>query len=335
MVQGEYGLFGPAPPQVALAALAAFGRLGAMTESLNTLESFAIPGIAQIVSGQGGLPKIVITTPAATAEIYLHGAQVTSWKPLEKPSAAEDVLFLSEHSRWEDGKAIRGGIPICWPWFRAKADDAKAPAHGLVRTKTWELTSLVYEGGVVIVTLTTESDEATRKWWPHKFNLVHRISVGAELTLELTTTNTGGTAIQIAEALHTYHRVSNARKIHVSGLDGTSYLDNMDGNSRKQQEGDAVLTKATDNAYLQTAGAVVVVDPGLGRQIRTEKKSSLTTVVWNPWEDGAAALADLGNDEWTRMACAEASNILEAAVSIAPGETHTLTATLSVEPLSK
>src|ERR1700749_3017076 len=104
-------------------------------EELN--RQFALPRAAEIVEGNGRLPKVQSRTPPATGEIYLHGPHVTSWRQV----GAEEVLFLSSHSRWEDGLAIRGGIPICFPWFRAKADDPKAPAHGFARTKEWRLVS--------------------------------------------------------------------------------------------------------------------------------------------------------------------------------------------------
>jgi glucose-6-phosphate 1-epimerase len=262
----------------------------------------------------------------ATAEIYLHGAQVTSWRP----AGADEVLFLSVQSRFEDGKAIRGGIPICFPWFRGKADDAKAPAHGVVRTKEWELVSVAQAGEAVVITLAAESDDASRRWWPHEFRAVHRITVGAQLRLELTVTNTGSAPLRFEEALHTYHRVGDAARIRVTGLEATPYLDNMDRNREKMQHGDVAMTGPMDNAYLNTRAALEVIDPVLGRRIRTEKKNSITTVVWNPWESGAKALADLGDDEWRQMACVEASNILGAAVELAPGEEHAMTAVISV-----
>ncbi len=156
------------------------------------------------------------------------------------------------------------------------------------------------------------------------------VRIGAELSLELHVVNTGSEAMRIEEALHTYHRVGDAEQVRVAGLDGTAYLDNMDGNHEKGQSGDVVFRAQTDNAYLDTAQAVEVVDPVLGRSIRTTKKNSRTTVVWNPWSDGAKALADLGDDEWRSFACAEASNIMAYAVDLATGEEHTMGAVLSV-----
>lgn len=298
-----------------------------MTSVSELNERFGILGVAGVVSGQRGLAMVRVTTEAASAEIYLHGAQVTSFKP----AGADEVLFVSKQSLWVDGKAIRGGIPICFPWFRGKADNTKAPAHGVVRTKEWELTGMARDGDAVTVTLATENDDAGRKWWPQEFRAEYRVRVGAQLGLALTVVNTGGSAMRFEEALHTYHRVGDAEQVRVTGLDGTAFLDNMDGNREKRQTGDVVFTAQTDNAYLDTTEALEVVDPVLRRRIRTEKGNSRTTVVWNPWREGAKSLADLGDDEWRQMACLEASNIIAYAVELGAGERHTMTAVLSVE----
>jgi glucose-6-phosphate 1-epimerase len=197
-----------------------------------------------------------------------------------------------------------------------------------VRTRSWQLESLTQQGDAVVTVLSTASDEASRKWWPYEFRASLRIAVGAELSLELIVTNVGLSPFQFEEALHTYNRVGDAAAIHIAGLDGVSYLDNRDANRKKLQQGDTTFQSQTDNAYLETQNAVEIVDPLLKRRIRLEKSNSNTTVVWNPWSDGAAGLADLGGDEWQQMACVEASNILAAAVHLAPGETHTLGATI-------
>lgn len=287
----------------------------------------AIAGIAELVPGNGGLPKVRITSPAATAEIYLHGAQVTAWKP----AGADEVIFVSDQSHWQDGMAIRGGVPICFPWFRAKTDDPHAPTHGVVRTKQWRLESITSEvDGTVVVLCCTESDESTRRWWPYEFRLTHRITVGTSLRMELTASNTGSAPLRFEEALHTYFRVGQIESVRVRGLDGITYLDNTDANREKVQSGDVMFTSATDNAYLNTQAPLELVDPVLHRSIRTEKLGSATTVVWNPWQQGAASLADLGDDEWRGMACVEASNILESAISLGPGEEHTMCSILSI-----
>ena len=287
---------------------------------------FGIPEVAKISEGNGGLPRIQITGSQVEGEMYLHGAQVTSWKP----AGSDEVLFLSTKSRWQEGQAIRGGIPICFPWFRAKADDPKAPAHGFVRTRNWQLESAVEEDAGVAISMSTESDNRTRHWWPVEFRLVHRVVFGPELTLELTCTNTGTTDLHFEEALHTYNRVSDVAKARLQGLDAVQFLDNTDSNAVKIQHGDVTIASATDNAFMGTQKDVDLIDPKLHRHIRLKKANALTTVVWNPWREAAARLGDLGEGEWTQFLCVEASNILDASVTLAPGEKHKMTAILSV-----
>jgi glucose-6-phosphate 1-epimerase len=243
------------------------------------------------------------------------------------------VLFLSSKSHWQNGRAIRGGIPICFPWFRGKTDDPHAPAHGVVRTMSWQLESIVENEDGVVVTMFIESEEQTRRLWPGEFRLVHRVTFGSELRLELSCTNTGTTPFSFEEALHTYNQIADVANVRVKGLDGTRYLDNTDSNREKTQAGEVTIASQTDNAFLNTEAAVELVDPGLRRRIRLEKTNSSTTVVWNPWRDAAAKMQDLADDEWKRFLCVEASNIMKAAVTLAPGQEHKMTALLSVDRL--
>ena len=290
---------------------------------------FGIPDIARVCKGHGGLARVDITSPLAHGEMYLHGAHVTSWRP----AGSEEVLFLSTKSRWEEGQAIRGGIPICFPWFRGKADDPHAPAHGFVRTRSWQLYSIVEHDSGVAVTMFIESDDQTRRWWPGEFRLVHRVTFGSELKLELVCFNTGETPLHFEEALHTYNRVADVHNVRLQGLDATSFLDNTDANTEKTQVGDVTIASQTDNAFINTQNAVDLLDPKLRRRIRLQKANSSTTVVWNPWQEGASRLRDLGEGEWTQFLCVEASNIIGGAVSLGPGREHTISAVLSVTKL--
>jgi glucose-6-phosphate 1-epimerase len=274
----------------------------------------------EVSPGRGGLPRITISTPAATAEIYLHGAHLTSWKP----SGCEEVIFVSEQAQFADGKAIRGGIPVCFPWFREKLDDPRAPSHGFVRTKAWRLDSIAYNGDLATVILSTDSDESTLAWWPHAFTLVQRLTVGRTLTQELTMTNRGSTPLRFEEALHTYYRVGSADSVVISGLDGVTYRDNMDGNQEKQQHGDITFSQQTDRAYMETAHAIEIFDPVLRRKTRIEKENSRSTVVWNPWSTAAKPMSDLGDEEWRVMACVEASNMRACGVDLVAGAQHTM-----------
>lgn len=296
-------------------------------EELN--RRFGIPGRVQVLADEGGLPKIRVTAPQSSGEMHLHGAQVTSWQP----AGAEEVIFLSRRARWEEGKAIRGGIPICFPWFRAKADDPHAPAHGLVRTRVWALESIEHDAGGVTVRMTTESDSGTRTLWPGDFRLLQRVTFGKELKLEFTVSNTGTSSFRFEEALHTYYRVGDVRRVSIRGLNGVTYLDNTDSNKRKNQQGDVMIVSATDNAYVNTEGALQLFDPALNRRIQIAKQNSRTTVIWNPWAEGARALSDLEEDAWQQMVCVEASNILEDAVELAPNGNHKMSVTMAVAPL--
>lgn len=287
---------------------------------------FGIPDFATVVEGKGGLAKVRIATPAASGEMYLHGAHVTSWRP----DGAKEVLYLSPRSLWQDGAAIRGGVPVCFPWFGNKADDPKAPAHGFVRTKSWHLDSIEHKGDEVSVTMFTDSSKSTQKWWPSDFRLLYRATFGAELVLELIASNTGMAPLRFEEALHAYYKVGDATKTSISGLDHTQYLDKTDSFREKTQTGDVLVKAETDRVYLDTEKPLRMVDGVLQRKIVVTKEHSRTTVIWNPFPEKAAALKDLGQDQWKSMLCIEVTNVGDYAVELAPGEQHRMVARVSV-----
>ena len=289
-------------------------------------QQHGIRGIASIVEGNGHLPKIRITSPAASGEIYLHGAHVTSWKP----SGAKEVLFLSSRSLFQDGVAVRGGVPICFPWFGNKADDPQAPAHGFVRTKRWHLESIEYKRELVTVKMFTESSNSTKKWWPSDFRLSYHASFGQELILEAIVTNTGNAPLGFEEALHAYYRVGDVAQASLAGLAGTQYLDKTDSFREKSQQGEVVITGETDRVYLNSEGKLYLSDPVLQRRIMVIKEDSRNTVVWNPWSEKASAMKDLGVDEWKSMLCVEVANVGDNAVTLAPGEQHSMRARVKV-----
>jgi glucose-6-phosphate 1-epimerase len=288
-------------------------------------QRFGILGIAEVAAGEGGLPCVQITSAVAAGQIYLHGAHVTSWRPKK----ADEALFLSSQSIWHDGKAIRGGVPICFPWFGDKSDDPTAPAHGFVRTKAWTLDSIANAENVVTVTMSTASDDSTKRWWPADFHTVYRASFGADLKLELEVQNTGATAIRFEEALHAYFKVGDVRFARIGGLDAVHYLDKTDQYREKIQKGDVEITSETDRIYLETQSPLELLDPVLHHRIKVAKEYSHTTVIWNPWADKGKAMSDLGRDQWTQMLCIETSNVGESAVQLAPGGIHRMCAVIS------
>ncbi len=290
-----------------------------------------LPDSVTLAEGEGGLPVLRVATAVATGEVYLHGAHVTAWTP----AGSDPVLWMSGSSRFVPGEAIRGGIPICFPWFGPGRDGSMSPPHGFARLAAWRLVGATEHDGAVTVTLTLTDDDAgdlpAAAAWPHPFTATYAVTFGRELTVALTVENTGDSEISYEEALHTYLAVGDVRATTVQGLDGASYLDKAPGAGpdRVTQTGDVTFTGETDRVY-DSAGTVVVVDGSVGRSIGVAKDGSAKTVVWNPWTDKAAAMADYGDDEWPTMVCVETANVLDDAVVLAPGARHTTTARYSV-----
>ncbi len=295
-----------------------------------------IPGIAEIVTGQGGLTAVKINAAqgaSASGMVYLHGAHVTSWQPLGQ----SEVLFLSSKSAFEDAKPIRGGVPLIFPWFGNRSNPpalpALSPMHGFVRLTTWSLDSIQQSANSVTITLSTKSTDQTRATWPHDFLLKHHITFGQELTMAYEVANTGKNPFTAELAQHTYFQVGDARKVRVIGLDGVHYIDKVDGFKEKQQQGDIHFTAETDRVYLDTATPVTIEDPTARRRITVHKDNSRNTVVWNPAPAKAATLADLGPNQWINYACVETCNIGPFAFALKAGETRTMTTRVEVQPL--
>lgn len=274
--------------------------------------------------GRNGLPRVLVGVSKATAEVYLHGAHVTAWQP----AGQAPVLWVSRESQFTAGAPIRGGVPICFPWFAAHATDASAPAHGFARLREWRLSDLSLAGDRVELRFTSRDDEGTRRSpWPHPFAAEYRVSFGEQLSLALDVSNTGDAPIAFEAALHAYFAVSDIRRVTVTGLAGTEYLDKVDGLAVKRQD-DAPMAFAgeTDRIFLDTEATCTIHDPGLGRRIHVAKRGSLSTIVWNPWIAKARAMPDFGDDEWPGMLCIEPANVRDRAVRLEPGSHHTMSA---------
>jgi len=292
--------------------------------------SFDLPDSVTFAEGEGGLPVVRVATAVATGEVYLHGAHVTAWTP----AGSDPVIWVSGSSVFADGEPIRGGIPICFPWFGSGREPELAPpAHGFARLADWRLVSAEeHDGAVTLALELTEADAAAvpaAAKWPHPFTATLTVTFGRELAVALSVENTGREEVSFEEALHTYLAVSDVRTTTVHGLDGAAYLDKAaaDGPVHRRQEGDVTFTGETDRVY-DSEGTAVVVDSG--RSIGVVKEGSANTVVWNPWVDKAAAMPDYGDDEWPSMVCVETANVLEDAIVLAPGARHTMTARYSV-----
>ena len=295
------------------------------------LESrFGIPGVLGFETTGSGLVAVKVTAPAAEATIYLHGAHVTHWKPAGEARA----IFMSQRAEFAPGKAIRGGVPICFPWFGERGEGKPGPMHGFARISEWELEFAAMAGDEVHLAFTLAPNELSRSLGFDDFKVGYRVSVGRRLTLELTVANESSAPLVFEEALHTYYAVADARKVEIEGLSGTEYIDKVDGGKRKVQAlGPLTFRGRTDRPYLNTEAACVLEDPAGGRKIVVAKSGSRSTVVWNPWEELTAKMADMEPDAWLHMTCVETANVGEDAVTLAAGATHTMRADVSTEAL--
>jgi glucose-6-phosphate 1-epimerase len=290
-------------------------------------EHFGLPGVLAFQATASGLIRADVTTPHATATVYLQGAHVAAWQPAEhKP-----VIFTSRKTELKPGKAIRGGVPIAFPWFANRHDGKTGPSHGFARIQDWTLAFAALAGEDLHLTFTLGPNELSRSLGFDQFRLAYQLTIGRTLTMQLTVANDGGAPLVFEEALHTYYAVTDIHEIAISGLDGVSYLDKVDHFNKKLQQGDITVTGPTDRVYLDTTATCVLKDHAGKRHISVAKTGSTTTVVWNPWEEGAAKLADMDPTEWHEFVAIETVNAATDAITLAPGATHTMQARVTVE----
>lgn len=298
----------------------------------SSLIAFDLPASVTLAEGEGGLPVLDVSTRVAAGQVYLHGAHVTAWTP----AGQDPVIWLSKASRFAPRQAIRGGVPVCFPWFGAGREPGLAPAHGFARLADFTLVGAEDADGVVTLTLRlTDADVAGLPGadrWTKPFELTYSVTFGPELMLALSVRNTGSEEYSFEEALHTYLAVKDVTAVTVEGLDGLTYLDKTAGAAKDlTQEGPVTFAGETDRVY-HSSGTATVVDPARARTITVAKGNSADTVVWNPWSAKAAAMPDFDDAEWPGMVCVEVANALKSAVTLAAGESHTMTARYAVAP---
>lgn len=300
-------------------------------ERLDELNAnFSVENQLRFARGPGGLLIAIIDNAYCHAEISLYGGHVLRYQS----NSGKPVLWVSDHAIYERGKAIRGGIPVCWPWFGASATHKNHPSHGFARIEEWDVTGAsALDDGATRLELTLVDNDNTRALWPNPFALSATITAGNALRVDLTAKNTGDNLIVCGAALHSYFAVDDIAKASVSGLEGREYLDALDSTWSKQ-DGPIRFTEETDRVYADTPDTCVIEDTGYKRKIRIDKAGSVSTVVWNPWIDKSQRMKDFGDDEYQRMLCVETCNAGKDQIRIAPGQSHRLTAIISEEPLA-
>ena len=299
-------------------------------EQLN--QEFGIAGQLEIIEGRGGFPVLDINNKYAKAKISVYAAQVLSFWPAGTDA---DLMFVSENAYYQTGKATKGGIPICWPWFGPDPEGLGRASHGFVRNRMWTLLSTeTTDAGETKVRLGVNADEDTQKVWPYSFELVIEILVGQTLTVALITSNTGEEAFEITQAFHSYFTVGDINQVKVLGLEDTTYLDKVDGGIEKKQSGAIAFSTETDRIYTDVKPRLTIEDSALNRRIRISTTGSKTAIVWNPGKEISIKMADLAEQDYLGFVCVETANAADDVVEIAPNSAYKLQAVYAIESMA-
>ncbi|WP_409277718.1 D-hexose-6-phosphate mutarotase [Pseudomonas defluvii] len=280
-----------------------------------------------------------ITSDSAELLIAQQGAQVLSYQRVGEPP----LLWLSDQALFKQGKSVRAGVPVCWPWFgnlarnpqsvQAMYQASEAPAHGLARGRDWQLLGIDNSSTELRIDFTLPEALGNLPGWPHSVALNLSIVMGEQLSLTLSSENLGSDPITISQALHSYFAVSDVRQVRVEGVAGLNYIETLANWEQRNQQGDLGFAGETDRIYLQAPEQLSIVDPAWNRRILLRSSGSRSAVIWNPWTDRAAELIDMANDGWQRMLCIETANVWDDLVQLAPGARHTLSLSIGSEPL--
>ncbi|MDA3929019.1 MAG: D-hexose-6-phosphate mutarotase [Prolixibacteraceae bacterium] len=291
-----------------------------MEEEIDLLnEQFSIEGELCFSEKKDGLIFIDVMNKYAEATISLYGGHIIQYKPYD----SFDVLWMSPDSNFEVGKAIRGGIPICFPWFGPHASDSLMPAHGFARLLNWEVTKTeTTVKGETLITLELNSSEETKKYWPYDFKMELDLCIGSSFKVELRITNTGEKEFSYTSAIHTYFNVSEISNVQIEGLKGATYYSGF-GNELLTQESNLIeISKEENRRYVNTESDIILHDSAFNRKIKTSKKGSKVSVVWNPWSETAKAFKDMPDDGYQTFVCIEPANSYDDFIQLAPGENH-------------
>jgi len=296
-------------------------------------ELYYVPNSIEFYDDCGGLTIAEIKNDHAVATISVKGGHLMNFRFHNQAP----LLWLSPFAPLNSNKSIRGGVPVCWPWFgpHPTEPDSK-PAHGFVRNAVWTVTNVQEMSGATQISLSLNEKDSQTSLWSYPLALQIKIIIGAQLQIELATCNTSNETITISEALHTYFAVSDVSKVSIHGLENCQYIDkvgNLANLSRQTQDGAITIRAETDRVYLNTTADCLIEDPGFRRKIRIAKEGSQSTVVWNPWIDKADRLGDFGYQGYLHTLCIETANAIDNVITMVPGSEHRLRAVISVETL--
>ncbi|MEC6882397.1 D-hexose-6-phosphate mutarotase [Photobacterium piscicola] len=268
-----------------------------------------------------GVKIIRIIHPMVEAGISLHGGHLLWFKP----AGEKDVIWLSDNAEFDLTKAVRGGIPVCWPWF----GKAGTPSHGFARTSEWTLSQHRENEHGVIVSLTLEDNQQTREIWPHKFHNQITFEMNAELKVSLSSTNTDTQPWSFGGALHTYFNIADINNISITGM-GHTYLDSTQAGKACQGSDVLTFSAETDRVYTQPQPTILIADKNNQRTIAVTNDGDNAAVIWNPWQQLSISMADMANNSFETMVCVE-STIHTPTIELQPGQSHTLATRIAIQ----
>ena len=269
-----------------------------------------------------GFKYIEVSNDSARAKIAVQGAHLFHYERVGE----EPILWLSESSDLEDGKHIRGGIPICWPSFGL--NNPELPQHGFARNRMWDLINIIEnDSNETVVILELNDTKKSRREWDYKFNLQIKIIISKTLEVELVTNNRDSKPFKFTQALHTYFNISDISNVYVEGLDNKPYLDAV-VNEKHIQKGDVAFNSEVDYVYQEVDKDIVLKDKN--REIKIESEGSSSVVVWNPWIVKAKRMSGMKDEAYREFVCIETANAFDDYKILQSGEVHTLKATLIV-----
>lgn len=293
-------------------------------------QRFGIEGTVSFIENNDNFVTIEVNNPLASATIAMQGAHLMQYQP----KGEQPLIWLSPESKLVTGKSIRGGVPVCWPWFGAHASNSSLPAHGFARAVPWRLNQVQQlPGGATRLEFELDRIATERAGWPQPCTVRNIITVGETLQHELVTTNLDNKPMPVSEALHTYFQVGDVRQTTVNGLEGCDYLDKVRDFERDRQQGPVSFRGEVDRIYLGTPAVLEIRDPVMERRIVIRSMGSHSTVVWNPWIEKAEQMGDLGPGGYLNMLCVETANAATDSLNLDPGAQHRLVAHYFIKAL--
>lgn len=275
------------------------------------------------------LTRAVLRHAGSEAHVYLHGAHVSHYQP----AGHQPVLMLSERSDYGAGSALRGGVPVCFPWFSKRDETLHGPwqrtepptGHGIVRTRAWKVKATDADDQHAMVSFVFRWSPRVYELWPHRFEALFVVRLDDGLSMSLTVKNIDDKPLTYEQALHTYYAVGDIERTTLTGLANATYHDKVRDHATFTQADEPLrFTGPIDSVYQDTRGPCVIHDGALKREIHISPSHASSTIVWNPWTEGAKKMADLADDDWQRMLCVETANVARHAITLAPDESHTM-----------